>query len=156
MHRRTNSSFSYSPCGDLSHTMEIPSLSGLAWGWTSSTNTLPYKIPHLLTFPSKSAPPVLVASPFPPKAIHQKQSWEYPLLKGKWANTELAGCPKLQTALGTCSDCHQLLPAMCPRRHGTLHAPLSSKVSLPWRAAWSPAGGPLGGEVQASVTWCLY
>lgn len=104
--------------------MEMPSISDLTWGWISSMNALPCKIPHHLTSLSKNEPPLLVAGPFLPKTI--VVIWEYALPKRKWANTELAECPKPQTALGTCSDSHRLFPAVCTVPATPCHVPCLS------------------------------
>lgn len=82
------------------------------------------KTPPHLTFLSKNAPPSLVAGPFPPKAV--AVIWEHPLPRRKWASTELAECPRPQTALGTYSDSHQLLPATCTVPVTAWHTPCPS------------------------------
>lgn len=46
---------------------------------------------------------------------------QIPLLKRKWANTELAECPELQLALGTCSAPYQLLLDICTTPVTTWH-----------------------------------
>lgn len=110
----------------LLYTMEMPSVSDLAWGWTSSMDTLPCKIPHYLTFLSKSAPPLLAAGPFLLKAVVVIQ--EYLLPKRNWARTELAECLRLQAALGPNSDSHRLLPALCMVPVMAWHNPCLSHV----------------------------